>query len=380
MSEVRRQMLAAIDVAQLTEVVRRALASASFQITEWSVRQLSDQGVMNNEGLWLYSGQGHDRQGARPWSVVLKTLLRDEPEPPASDLWSRKRELQLAQSGLTDRLPGPVVAPRFYLTEERPDGPWVWMEHIQDARPGPWKLEDFAFAARELGRWNAGCLRLTPGPDEPWFSRQPYRSWLNWLDIQTCWQFPINAKHISSALRERYDRLWVEREDFYAVIESLPQVFSHFDAHRRNAFVRRSAEQGDELVLVDWAQCGLGPLGAELNNLIGADLYLLEWPAAAVRDLDAAVFGNYLQGLRETGWSGDARSVRLGYASWLAVYMGCIFPGWIAWWCAAENRQAALHICGLAEEDLFWQLLPILPYALDCADEARLLMDQLGLR
>src|SRR5258706_5690906 len=147
MSEVRRQMLAAIDVAQLTEVVRRALASASFQITEWSVRQLSDQGVMNNEGLWLYSGQGHDRQGARPWSVVLKTLLRDEPEPPASDLWSRKRELQLAQSGLTDRLPGTVVAPRFYLTDERPDGPWVWMEHIQDARPGPGKLEDFAFPA-----------------------------------------------------------------------------------------------------------------------------------------------------------------------------------------------------------------------------------------
>ena len=44
------------------------------------------------------------------------------------------------------------------------------------------------------------------------------------------------------------------------------------------------------------------------------------------------------------------------------------------------NRAFALQSFGLAEEDLFWQLLPLLSYYLDCADEARLLMSKLGLK
>jgi hypothetical protein len=380
MSEDRVTMLQSIDVTRLTDVVRQDQRSPSFQIGDWSVRRLSDKGVINPDGLWLFSGQGHDRQGPRPWSVVLKILTRQPEEPPPSDLWYWKRELLLAQSGLAGRLPGPVKAPRFYESQETPDGAWIWMEHIQDARPGPWNLDTFAFAARQLGRWNGACARIIPLPVEPWLSRQPYHSWLLWMNIETCWQAPLNQKHISKELRGRHERLWSERESFYAGLESLPQVFSHFDSQRRNGFIRRGQEQKDELVLGDWAQCGLGPLGAELNNLIGASPMILEWPAGDVHKLEVAAFGSYLHGLREAGWSGEADAVRLGYTAWLAVYMGCIFPGWTAWWCAAEYRSYALQICGLAEEDLFWQLLPMLNYYMDCADEARRLMSKLGLK
>ena len=72
-------------------------------------------------------------------------------------------------------------------------------------------------------------------------------------------------------------------------------------------------------------------------------------------------------------------SVRLGYTAWVAIYFGCIFPGWVAWWCAAENRAFQLQIYGCAEEELFWKMLPLLNYTLDRADEARQLMHKLGL-
>jgi hypothetical protein len=39
--------------------------------------------------------------------------------------------------------------------------------------------------------------------------------------------------HIVGDIRTQYERLWAERELFYRVLETLPQVFSHFDSQRR---------------------------------------------------------------------------------------------------------------------------------------------------
>lgn len=379
MAEAVLERLKNIDTAVLTQVVRQDQSSPSFEITEWSIRRLSDQGVISPDGLWLFSGQGYDSQGPRSWSVVLKIIHRQKQEPAPSDLWYWKRELLFAQSRLTARLPGLVKAPIFHHTEETPEGAWIWMEFVQDRQPSAWTLDHYSFAARQLGHWNGAYLTGTPLPDENWLARQHYRSWLLWMNLEKDWQFSLNQKHISDDIRKEYEQLWNERETFYNVLEGLPQVFSHFDSQRRNLFIRHGKDQADELVLVDWAQCGLGTLGAELTNLVGGSGMLLEWPPSGLSELDAVVFQSYVQGLHEVGWSGNVDVARLGYVAWLAVYFGCIFPGWTAWWCAFENRAFALQICGLAEEELFWKLRPVLNYTLDCADEARLLMKKLGL-
>jgi hypothetical protein len=51
----------------------------------------------------------------------------------------------------------------------------------------------------------------------------------------------------------------------------------------------------------------------------------------------------------------------------------------VALWCTPEYHAAALQFVGAAEDDLYRQWLPLLSYALDCADEARLLMHKLDL-
>lgn len=373
------ERLNAIDVTILTDVVRQDQRSPYFVITDWSIRRLSDKGIANPDGLWLFSGRGHDSHEARSWSVVVKIFIQPEQETPIDDLYYWKREFLLAQSGLLERLPGPVRSPRFYRTDEYPDSVWIWMEEVSDRRPGSWTLDDFAIAARQLGLWNGACLAVKVQPQEPWFARRHYIAWLSWMDIEKDWQFPLNQSHVSIDLRQRFEQLWVEREVFYKVLDGLPQVFSHFDSQRRNLFIRQNMAQQDELVLVDWAQCGLGSLGSELNWLVGMSGGLLEWLPAEMSKLDAVAFDSYLQGLREAGWSGERDIVRLGYVAWLAVFMGCIFPGFTAIWCSPENRLNALHTFGLSEEELFWKILPILNYSLDCADEARQLMTKLGL-
>lgn len=154
MNEKLLAKLKEIDAETLTEIVRRDQHSPSFMITDWTVQRLSDKGVINPDGLWLFSGTGNDRECSRPWSVVLKVFHHPEAESPPSDLWYWKRELRFAQSGLAERLPGPVRAPRFYKVEEDADGAWLWMEHVKNQQPTPWALEDYAFAARQLGAWN----------------------------------------------------------------------------------------------------------------------------------------------------------------------------------------------------------------------------------
>ena len=57
--------LEAVDPSVLISVVRQDQNSPSFNVTGWSVRRLSDQGIINPNGLWLYEGEGKDERGER---------------------------------------------------------------------------------------------------------------------------------------------------------------------------------------------------------------------------------------------------------------------------------------------------------------------------
>ena len=70
------QRLNTVDAAILTNVVRQDQRSSSFVITDWSVQRLSDKGIANPDGLWLFSGRGHDSHEGHLWSVVVKIYLR----------------------------------------------------------------------------------------------------------------------------------------------------------------------------------------------------------------------------------------------------------------------------------------------------------------
>jgi hypothetical protein len=378
MSDGMLEKLKEIDPVFLTEVVRKNQNDASFEITKWNVKRLSDKGVANPDGLWLFSGLGNSNKENRSWSVVLKILARQNDEPPIDNHWHWKREFLLAQSGLANNLVGPVKGPQIYHSEEILEGAWIWMEHVEDHYPGPWTLDNYAFAAHQLGIWNGAYLTGTSLPTDNWLARQHHRSWLSGINFEEDWQFSLNQKYVPDEAINRCKKLWDEREAFFKVLESLPQVFSHFDCQRRNLMIRTGKNQTNELVALDWAQCGIGAIGTELNWLVGMGTTLLEWPPSDIAVLDETAFQSYVRGLLNTGWSGDVNIVRLGYVAMLSVFIGCAFPGLSMFWCSPENRSFALQIFGMAGEDLFFETLPVLYYALDRADETRLLMKKLG--
>jgi hypothetical protein len=327
------QTLAALDSTQLTEIVRRMQASPSFEIGTWKVSHLSSDGMINPEGLFLFSGEGHDELGQRTWSIVLKSIQSQTPEPDLSDAWHWKREYWAMESGLLNRLPGPLLPPRCYSVEEQPDGAWIWMEHILDQSPRRWGTDEFVFAAEQLGRTTGAWLSSETQLDYPWLSRRLAYTWSEgFAPSDEVWANEYVSKVWSSSMRERLMAVWAERARLNAVLERLPQTFAHFDSQRRNLMIRARPDGEDELVAVDWAWCGIGPVGAEAAILIGNSMILYEADPRTGAQLDEAVFQAYLTGLRTTAWIGNVDEVRLAYAATNALFCGVTAPHLLTIW------------------------------------------------
>jgi hypothetical protein len=209
---------------------------------------------------------------------------------------------------------GDVIAPTCFEVQERPDGSiWLWLEDVKENVANPWPVEQYAVAARHLGRFNGAYLTGQAIPAEPWIP-------CNWLRMYVENAAPaIDFMHrephhllvermYPGIVHPQVLAIWDEREALLDMLENLPQVFCHQDAFRRNLFAR-----GGKTVAIDWGYMGNAPVGAELVALVAGSLSFWEIPAERVLDLDRLCFEGYLQGLRDAGWSGDPKVVRAGY-------------------------------------------------------------------
>jgi hypothetical protein len=305
------ERLRAVDPRLLAEIVRQDQRSQSFELRDWTVERLSSQGIINPDALFRFSGHRRAGNETRPWAVVLKILHKPQEEQDRRDLWYWKRELLAGQSQLLERLPGPVRAPRVDAATEHAEGGWLWMEHIGGNTSQSWTPAHYAFAARELGRFNGAYLSGSPLPTDPWLCMDHCRWWLRTLERyhpERAWDNPFVHTAFSEPVRRNVERLRAEAGRFLTVLNQLPQLFSHFDFQRRHLFIRARADGTDEVVAVDWAMVGIGPLGGDLVSLIGASALLFEVEPDKVAELEGVSFDAYRAGLRDAGVGRRPRS------------------------------------------------------------------------
>ena len=62
-------------------------------------------------------------------------------------------------------------------------------------------------------------------------------------------------------------------------------------------------------------------VGEDVGNLVPDAVFDLFVPARDLPELDRVVYAGYLAGLREAGWDGDARLVRLGMCALAIKYV-----------------------------------------------------------
>src|SRR4029453_4931265 len=92
------------------------------------------------------------------------------------------------------------------------------------------------------------------------------------------------------------------RAELLDLAEALPQTACHPDGWPRNLIARGGP--GAEIVLRDWAFAGAGAVGEDVGNLIPDSVADGLIDPALLPEIEAAVTGGYLAGLRAGGGAG----------------------------------------------------------------------------
>jgi hypothetical protein len=384
--------LKAIDQAVLTEIVRKDQQDHELVLLDWTVVPLSHEKIIDTTGgLFCFSGQCQSHKGIQSWKVVMKCINHsDDPDEDQRVWYYWQREILAFQSGLLTQLPPGVRAPRFYGTTQNENNTWLWMEYIQETTSKQWSLEDFGRAAYQLGRFQGRYLVGTSLPDQPWLTQSFFRNvwdkegrWSRFMDptsTENAWQSPITQRGFDDRQKSRVLQLLEEKGRFFDANDRLPQVLCHNDASRRNFMWSRSAKTGEEeLIGIDWAFSGIGAVGNDLGQLVGTSLFFFEYSPLNAEMLEAAQLEGYLAGLAENNIHLDARLVRLGYLISLAFWMGAMLPGWAAVMLAPNSEFNVQAMYGHNAEDVLEGWVQLDEFCLDRAEEARSLIQQLGL-
>lgn len=331
-----------LDAPTLEPIVRRALDRA-VTVGAWRSEPFSYQ-VTNplSAGIFRVSGTASDIGGSVDWSVILKIALADydvllsrypaelRPELEHAYLWDR--EVRAYESGIFDRLPPGLVAPRAFSIDRRTDRVWLWLEDLGDGG-GQWDVARYALAARHLGRFNGAFPEGSF--DAPWLSRGWIETWLLRgygsrggliLDNDAIWEHPFVRSGFPPGTRERLRRHLGDRERIVRQLHDRPNTLAHLDAFRKNLFDRAGTRGEPQTAAIDWSYLGWAPIGSEVGHLVIGSVAFADH-RQDIRALTGACLDAYVAGLRDGGWSGDEAQVRSGYA--LSAGRWVFMLGWL---------------------------------------------------
>lgn len=327
------ERLKIVDKATLTPLIQNALGIEPIEILDWHFQSLhggaGDLGTSTPGvgGIARFIGTACAQHNTVPWSLILKVL---PPRTSTDDPYAETRELHAYQSGLLDRLPGNITAPRcFSILAEPGEAACMWIEDICDELGQKWPPSHYGLVARHFGQLNGAYLVDQALPTVPWLSRSFLRQWVagqvdSVTKLTAAQVHPIIHHMYPSDVCDGIRRLWAERELFLDAIERLPQTFCHLDAFRRNLFVRKGSDGPPQTVAIDWAFAGIGAVGEEIAQLTWASLYFREVDLSNARELEEIVLAGYLEGLRDAGWHGSAQVVQFAYKTTALLRAG--FP------------------------------------------------------
>jgi hypothetical protein len=166
-----------------------------------------------------------------------------------------------------------------------------------------------------------------PAPD--WLVHDDARQWLRTMD-------PLLARLDGAKDDPVIGPLWSDESvnamleirrmapRLLAILDRLPLALSHGDVHSKNCALPDTGNR-DDAIVIDWADLGLRPIGADLNRLLQFGPLGTLGDIRKLAELAELIIPAYLDGLGDVGWSGDPASVRQAFAALYALRTGC-FP------------------------------------------------------
>ena len=337
----------AIDDGQVNSYAALALGEPLTGLVTWHKKQLSG-GFESGNSLYLISGQAPTASGQRDWSMILKTVKRDEStdaSPQSLKYW--RREADFYNSGLVDDLSCTLITPRCYGVNLQDDRTLIWLETMQDDLPKPWSMAHYSEAARCLGCFNGQYLAGRPLPEAPWLTQDWLRQYVELAapsirDLACLRKLRVFQLAYANIDDSTILDAWQRRGEFLDVLDRLPQTFCHQDAFEGNLFWRKDRSGQGQLVGLDWAYTGMAAVGVELAPLVAMAFHI---PPDQKRQLYELCLEGYLAGLEEAGYRADRRQVR--FASLVAIFYRYFFSLLGEFWPNAWDERSYPMLAGL---------------------------------
>ena len=175
--------------------------------------------------------------------------------------------------------------------------------------------------------------------------------------------------------RERLAALLARNNEIEKIIADSASTFCHLDVTPLNIFVLEYEESRPEIAIVDWESAAFGTLASDCASLTNSALILGMVQAESAASFEQTIFDNYLEGLREGGWSGDSELVRLlhlavGIRRWIShVHLIGAYAG-------PDSRAGAEKYWKSTLEELAPIRGPLTARMLDRADQLFARIDQ----
>jgi hypothetical protein len=254
---------------------------------------------------------------------VVKTIrsLPGQTDPASPYYWLR--EARAYTSGILTRLARGLVAARCLGVDEGDGVVRLWLEDVAGVPGTRWTLARALTATRRFGAFHGAYLTGRPMPADPWLARslrrrQAEEAAPGIARLAAMAGHPLVRAGWPDDVYEPVLRFWADdRPRFLDALDLLPQTLQHGDASLLNLFARPTPA-GEETVVVDWAWLGIAAVGEDLAVLWKWWNWLVR-TAAAAGVTDDQLLATYVAGLRDAGWSGDERLVRLGWALAVAL-------------------------------------------------------------
>ena len=262
----------------------------------------------------------------------------------------------------------------------------LWLKDVAESHAPRWSLKRYGNAARHLGRFNGASLVDGSLPDVPWLCRDMD----HWRETFTApfWDTLADRRDDPRVQRgwpgdvaDRAHEVWAERTDVFTELEQLPQVLAHGDTDRRNLLSRVAAKGVVETVAIDWACLGPQPVGTDGATLVALSvLWARDREPHELSTLSQHCYKGYLTGLREMGWTGDERLVRLGYAAVLSLRFVALTGPILAAHAGEDERPRLEAAFGMTLEVVLDRHAAMQPFLLERADEVRGLLSSTSSR
>lgn len=258
-----------------------AEASASFDVTALTLLPATGGGEFASAVLRMHLDDGG--------SVVAKISRRvDGRSPSAYNFWERERLFY--ESDWPQRLPVGLAAPQLLASASKPEASVVVLEDVGRIEPASRDLGFYLDLAANLGQFNG---HVDPNSEQvpAWFCCDFLAEEQIQLDPRT------EASNDGSTKADSPTGTTpkLPTSTVATLLDSLahlPSGPAHMDAFSRNV-----TKRGDTIILFDWSQLGVAPIGAELGGLFWLTVGFLDCPTHHLEDFRTVLLESYLDGL-----------------------------------------------------------------------------------